>query len=156
MALGNYLPFRISVLSEYLDRAISALHKKCSGIGLSEWRVLVVVGSRPNICAAQIAHETELDKVAVSRAVASLIKRGYLEREVSANDRRRSLLRLTRYGETAYVDTVGVALGLENELLDTLDNDEKEALWDLNDRLLQRASNILGRNIRTNTGNKSP
>lgn len=156
MALGEYLPFRISVLSDHLDRAISALHKQCSGIGRSEWRVLVVVGSKPDLCAAQIVEETQLDKVAVSRAVARLLNLGYLERTVAASDRRRSLLRLTQNGDNAYADTVRLALSVEKELLGALDDTEIEALRDLNDRLLERASNMVGSHIRTNTGNKSP
>ena len=155
MALAEFLSFRISVLSEHIDRAIAALHKKSRGIGTAEWRVLVTVGSRPNLCAAEIARETQLDKVAVSRAVARLISRGYLEREVAADDRRRSLLRLTRPGESAYADTIGLALGVEKELLDSLNDAEINALRDLNDRLLRRVSNMLGTHIRTNTANKS-
>lgn len=155
MALGEFLPFRIAVLSEHIERAIAALHKKCSGIGPAEWRVLVTAGSSPNLCAAEIVRETQLDKVAVSRAVTRLIARGYLERQVAADDRRRSLLRLTRLGESAYVDTVGLALGVEKELLDTLNDAEINALRDLNDRLLRRASKMLGKHIRTNTANKS-
>jgi DNA-binding MarR family transcriptional regulator len=155
MALGDFLSFRISVLSQNIDRAIAALHKKGSGICLPEWRVLVTVGSNPDLCSAQIAREAQLDKVAVSRAVAGLVARGYLERKVAATDHRRSLLRLTGLGESAYVDTVRLARGLENELLDTLSDLEINALRDLNDRLSRRAMNMLDKPIRTNTGNNS-
>lgn len=153
--LGKYLPFKISVLSDYLERTIAVRHEECSGLSSSEWRVLVVVGSTPDIYATQISRQTGLDKVAVSRAVASLVESGHLERHVTANDRRRTLLRLTPDGETAYAETVSIAIRVENDLLEQLDEAEAHALRTCSDRFLERQTDLSAADIRTNTSNKS-
>lgn len=153
--LGKYLPFKISALSEYLERAIAVQHGACGGLSSSEWRVLVVVGSTPEICATQISRQTGLDKVAVSRAAARLIERGYLERHAATDDRRKALLRLTPDGETAYAEAVSIATRVENELLDQLNETEAHALRACSDRFLEREIEFSAANIRTNTSNKS-
>ena len=75
-----------------------------------------------------------MDKVAVSRALTSLLKSGRLKRRLDALDRRRSVLRLSAKGYRVYDEVAPMALAYEGRLLEALKPDERAAL----DRLLSR------------------
>ena len=76
-----------------------------------------------------------MDKVAVSRAVARLLERGLVERDTHGDDRRRSVLALSRSGQRIYDEIAPLALDLERRLLSRLDRDERAALDALLDKL---------------------
>jgi len=59
---------------------------------------MAVMGETPGLNATEIVTRTAMDKVAISRTVASLIKLGYAKGEASQEDGRQSLLYLTRKG----------------------------------------------------------
>ena len=69
-----------------------------------------------------------MDKVAVSRALALLLERGLAERELHGDDRRRSVLRLSRAGRRIYAEVAPLALQLEAALLEPLDATERAQL----------------------------
>lgn len=69
-----------------------------------------------------------MDKVAVSRAVASLLKHRRIAREMARSDRRRSLLKLAPAGRRVYAEVVPFALAYERALLAPLHKRDREAL----------------------------
>jgi DNA-binding MarR family transcriptional regulator len=74
-----------------------------------------------------------MDKVAVSRAVATLLAAGRLTRKTDGSDRRRTLLRLSAKGYRIYDEVAPLALAYERDLLAGLRSDERAAL----ERLLE-------------------
>src|SRR3546814_10356947 len=76
-----------------------------------------------------------MDKVAVSRAVARLLERGLLEREVHGDDRRRSVLALSEAGYGIHDEVAPLALAFEQKLLAGMEAPERELLFRLLDRL---------------------
>ena len=80
-----------------------------------------------------------MDKVAVSRAVASLMKRGLVERSADLDDRRRASLHLTRHGRAIHAEIVPLALKYEADLYQALSTEERQTLNGLCDRLLAHA-----------------
>ena len=89
LRLEAFLPYRLSVLSNTVSRGISKAYAK-DGLSVHEWRVMAVLGRFPGIPASEVAKRTAMDKVRVSRAVASLAAAGNVERGVDSGDRRRS------------------------------------------------------------------
>lgn len=132
--LEHFLPYRLSVLSNRMSRAIADLYSERFGIGVTEWRVIAVLGRYPGLSANGVAERTAMDKVAVSRAVARLLERGLLLRDTHGADRRRSVLELSRAGYAIYDDVAPLALRCERELLAPLDAGERAEL----DRLLRK------------------
>lgn len=126
--LEHFLPYRLSVLSNRLSNAIAASYQQRFGLSVTEWRVLAVVGSSPGISAGEVAERTAMDKVAVSRAVNSLLLAGRLQREVHADDRRRSVLRLSGEGVAIHRQVVPAALAYERALLASLSPTERAEL----------------------------
>ena len=80
-----------------------------------------------------------MDKVAVSRAVAGLMKRELIERATDLSDRRRASLRLSAKGRAMHAQIVPLALGYESELCQVLSPEERDTLNGLCDRLFAHA-----------------
>ena len=126
--LEHFLPYRLSVLSNRVSGAIARVYSERFDLGVTEWRVMAVLGRYPGLSAGEVAQRTAMDKVAVSRAVAHLLERGLLTREMHGDDRRRSVLTLSEAGYAIYDEIVPLALGRERKLLATLDPDERKQL----------------------------
>ncbi len=71
-------------------------------LSLNEWRVMVVVASHPGVAATDVADSTGLDKMSVSRALASLAKSERLVRQDDPADQRRSRLFLSTAGKRVF------------------------------------------------------
>ena len=133
--LEHFLPYRLSVLSNRISSAIAREYSQRFGLGVTEWRVMAVLGRYPGLSAGEVAKRTAMDKVAVSRAVASLLASGRLEREADHDDRRRSVLRLSAAGLAVYGEIVPLALGFEQHVLAGMPEAERALLFRLLDRL---------------------
>ena len=142
LELERFLPYRLSVLSNRLSDAIAREYSQRFALGVTEWRVMAVLGRWPGLTASQVAQRTAMDKVAVSRAVARLLERGLVERDTHGDDRRRSVLALSRGGKRIYDDIAPLALDLERRLLSRLDGDERAALDALLDKLGDGVSHL--------------
>lgn len=142
LQLEKFLPYRLSVLTNIISTAIAGAYAERFGLSIPEWRVLAVLAESPNLSAAEVAQRTAMDKVAVSRAVASLLQRRRIERRTSRSDRRRSVLRLSPAGERVYAQVVPFALTYEEELLRPLSARERSVLDRVVRILLGRAAEI--------------
>ena len=128
LVLEDFLPYRLATLSNRVSRAIAALYSERFGITIPEWRVMAVLGERPEISANAVAERTAMDKVAVSRAVRRLLKKGLLERHFAPDDRRRSVLALSGRGLVVYREVVPLARRFEAALLAALTPEEAAIL----------------------------
>jgi DNA-binding MarR family transcriptional regulator len=135
LELEHFLPYRLSVLSNRVSGAIARVYSERFDLGVTEWRVMAVLGRYPGLSASEVAQRTAMDKVAVSRAVASLLDSGRLERETHGDDRRRSVLRLSPAGQTIYREVAPMAIDFEQRLLAGMDAAERALLFRLLDRL---------------------
>jgi DNA-binding MarR family transcriptional regulator len=135
LELDRFLPYRLSVLSNRISQDIARLYAEQFSLSVTEWRVLAVLGRYPDLSASEVAERTAMDKVAVSRAVASLIRDGRLKRRTHGDDRRRSVLCLSPRGYRIYDEVAPLALRFERELLARLGADEQRTLTRILDRL---------------------
>lgn len=71
----------------------------CSGLGVSEARLLYDLGESPGTEARALARTLGLDEGQVSRTLAGFVKRGLVERGRDEGDARRRPLRLTAAGQ---------------------------------------------------------
>ncbi len=136
--LERFLPYRLSVLSNRISADIAKLYDTRFGLSIPEWRVIAVLAKRPGLSATEVAQRTAMDKVAVSRAVSSLLDDGRIQRDTDGDDRRKSVLRLSEAGRAVYDEVAPKALAYEQKLLDTLRPEERQAL----DRLLARMEQV--------------
>ncbi|MGY0504990.1 MarR family winged helix-turn-helix transcriptional regulator [Luteimonas sp. e5] len=137
LALEQFLPYRLSVLSNRVSQTIAASYRDRFALSVTEWRVIAVLGRTPNLSASEVVERTAMDKVAISRAVAALLDRGLLLRAVDREDRRRWLLTLSDKGAEVHAQVAPLALAFEARLLAALDAGEQRQLQRLLHKLEQ-------------------
>ncbi len=139
LILEEFLPYKLAILSHTVSSLVARVYDKSFGLTIPEWRVIAIVGRFPGLSAVEVAERTMMDKVAVSRAVTKLIKRGRIEREFADADRRRSILNLSAEGRQVHDEIAPLALQMEDDLLHGLTADEVATLNTVIERLLARA-----------------
>ena len=142
LILERFLPYRLSILTNRVSRAIAARYAKTFDLTIPEWRIIAVLGRRPGLTAKEVAEATEMDKVAVSRAVAKLVAAKRVSADVHDDDGRAQSLTLTTQGESLHARIAPIALESERKLLSALNNSERAQFDVLIDRLLSAARDL--------------
>lgn len=142
LILERFLPYRLSILSNRVSRAIAARYATAFDLTIPEWRIIAVLGRRPGLTAKEVAEATEMDKVAVSRAVAKLVAAKRVSADVHDEDGRAQSLTLTAQGEALHARIAPIALDAERRLLASLGVKERMQLDALVDRLLSAARDL--------------
>lgn len=135
LELEHFIPYRLSVLSNRLSTAIAHIYAERFSLGMTEWRVMAVLGRYPELSAIEVAKRTAMDKVAVSRAVARLIESGWLVRSLHEEDRRRSVLRLSKSGHEVYDEVAPMALAFEQRVFGDMPPEQLTQLFQWLDRM---------------------
>jgi DNA-binding MarR family transcriptional regulator len=136
--LDHFTPYRLSVVTNRVSSAIARHYSDRFELSIPEWRVMAVLGQAPGLSAREVAERTAMDKVQVSRAVASLLAAKRLTRTAHAKDGRVAHLSLTLKGREIYSQVVPLALALEQQFLSVLNLRERKAL----DGLLEKLSDV--------------
>ena len=123
--LENFLPYRLSILSNTVSQAIADDYQQRYDIGVTEWRVMAVLARFDGLSAREVAECTAMDKVAVSRALSRLVASGRVSRSIHIDDKRRSVLGLTAAGWEIHDDVAPMARARERQLLAKLDAEER-------------------------------
>ncbi len=142
LILEKYLPYRLARLSTTVSATVARAYDKAWGLSIPEWRVIAILGRHPGLSAVEVAEQTFLDKVAVSRAVTKLIKAGRIDRQFADADRRRSILNLSEEGREVHDGVAALALEFERELLEGIDGEEVERFNAVMDKLLDKAKRL--------------
>jgi DNA-binding MarR family transcriptional regulator len=140
--LAEFLPYRLSVLTNKVSRAFARLYATRFNLSVPEWRVMAVLGQDPGLSADGVCARTEMDKVTVSRAVARLREKGYLTRRVSSIDRRRSELQLSKAGYGIYAQIIPLGRKYEAQLLELLSDADRRLLDQILTRLDAHAQTL--------------
>lgn len=127
LRLEEFLPYRLSVLGVLASQALSRIYVERYGIGIPEWRVLVVLGQYGTLTGKAVGAHSHMHKTKVSRAVAELEKRKFLTRRANRADLRESFLSLTPAGRAIYQDLVPGALAFAGRLAEVIDPADRPA-----------------------------
>jgi DNA-binding MarR family transcriptional regulator len=139
LELENFLPYRLSVLAQLVSESLHDLYAGPFGLTVTQWRVMAALGRFAPLTASDVGQRIVMDKVAVSRAVSGLMKRGLIERATDRADRRRASLRLSSRGRAMHGRIVPIALAYEAKLYQVLNAEEARVFNTLADRLFARA-----------------
>jgi DNA-binding MarR family transcriptional regulator len=137
LSLQNFLPYRLSALSNRLSQALASKYGALFDISIPEWRIIAVLGEETKLSAAQIGIHVAMDKVAISRAVKKLLSKNYVVRYLDDNDNRRFELSLSTLGKQVYEQLVPIALESEQQIISQLSREEIGHLRLLIDKLDQ-------------------
>ncbi len=142
LKLGEFLPYRLSVLSNRVSSLIAAGYTERFAVNIPQWRVIAVLGEAPGLTATMVAERTAMDKVAVTRAAQGLVAKGHVRRQASQSDGRVTHLVLTGKGKRIYAEIAPLALGYESEILSVLDVDERRQLGSIMSKLAMRLDEL--------------
>jgi DNA-binding MarR family transcriptional regulator len=128
--LADFLPYRLSVASNAVSRAVAVATGYESRFGLSnaEWRVLAVVTAAGNPAQAELIAATGMDKMTISRAVTGLAHRRLIDRVRDNGDRRTLRLATTAEGRRIHDIVIPEAQAVAARLLALLSPAETEML----------------------------
>ena len=121
VALADSLLFRLIRLVNRTARPFTETLARRYHLGLSEWRVLAVLAAHAELTASALADRIGIDKMSVSRSLATLERRGRIARRADPNDGRKVLVRATTDGRTLVEQVGTLAMQREAELFRTLD-----------------------------------
>lgn len=104
-----------------------------SGIDLTpvQFAALEAVRLQPGIDQAGIASRIAYDRATIGGVIDRLEAKGYLERVVSARDRRAREVSLTDQGEALLAAARPIVEALQPDILGTLDDDQRRQFLDL-------------------------
>lgn len=142
LKLEDYLPYRLSILSNHVSGTIAQTYKNKFAISVTEWRIMAVLGEYPDISADDVSAKTQIEKSILSRSVSKLLSRKMIEREIAENDKRRSILRLSPLGESVYRDVVPVSLRYQEKLMACFNEHERAQFEEYLSRLYAHAETI--------------
>ena len=113
LKLEDFLPYRLSIASNRVSAAVASAYQALFGLKIPEWRLVAVIAEGDGVTQQALGVATRMDKVTVSRAAATLVERGLVERRPNPGDQRSHLLALTTTGRALYEDVAPKALELE-------------------------------------------
>lgn len=142
LKLREFLPYRLSVLSNRVSSLIATAYSERFNIRIPEWRVIAVLGEEPGLTSKEVANQTAMDKVSVSRAVQSLVGKKHVRRFASQKDGRVAHLRLSQSGVDIYQKIAPLALRYEEELAGMLSVDEMNELNRIFDKLSKKIDEL--------------
>ncbi len=144
LVLERYLPYRFLALSQKVSRYLQNMYETEFGLTQPAWRVMTVLGRFAPMRAKDVAELSGMEQVKITRAVARLAKAGFVSRRIDCKDRRQVSLALSAKGEAAYQEIVPFALAMEEQLIETLSEQERHRLGDILDKLEARAHALMG------------
>jgi DNA-binding MarR family transcriptional regulator len=142
--LESFLPYRLSVTTNRVSRAFAAHYEQEFGISIPEWRAIAVLGAFAPLSSNEICERTAMDKAKVSRAVATLLKRGLIAREPHQTDQRLIQLTLSKAGRKIYEAIIPRARAIEAEVTKGLSKADIAQLHRALDRIGARLDEIEG------------
>jgi DNA-binding MarR family transcriptional regulator len=142
LQLEAFLPYRLSLLSNAISGAIAAVYGDKFAISMPEWRIMMILAEYPDVSADEVCRRTKIEKSVVSRAVARLLKRHLINRDMDEKDRRRSILRLSGTGLSVYDEVMPIARDYEAKLLKGLTREELGTFNGIIDKLMDKATRI--------------
>lgn len=126
LVLERFAPYRIVVLGHAVSGRLSQVYAD-ENITIPEWRVLAVISQVDSLAARDVVERTPMDKMTVSRAVASLETKDLVLRTPDQKDRRVNMLCLSAAGRALFDRVAARALDFEDELLASLSPIERAA-----------------------------
>ena len=102
----------------------------CCSINESQCFLIVEIGREPGICVKDLADKVGLDKSGISRGVEELVRKGYVNREASKEDRRCVVLTLTEAGQARFEKIENDMSGKFAAVLSNISEDEQQLVLD--------------------------
>ena len=142
LELHRWFPYRFSRIANEVSLCLHHVYHARWGISVPGWRIVTVLAEYAPLAAKDVATETAMDVVQVTRAVNELFRKRLVLRRVDPADRRRVSLELSAAGHRLYQEVVPYARQLEEELLQGMDAPQRDQLATLLDAVQANAARL--------------
>lgn len=126
--LSDFFPYNTRVFYKHVSQAVARVYIEEYGMKPYEWRTLAMLGTSNSFTAADLVASTSMDKISISRAVASLTERGWLVSRSNENDGRSRILSTSDEGKRVLSHLVPKMKAVEQDILSVLSQDEAREL----------------------------
>lgn len=135
LPLRRFVTYRISRVQAKLNAQASRILHKTSGITLTQWRVIALVGAAGQTQSSKLSKEAALDKGLLSRNLKTLIEQGVVASRTDSGDHRVQVLSLTDKGRAIFEKTLPVTRARQTQLREGLTDEELRVFHKVLDHL---------------------
>lgn len=128
LKLADSFSQQLGVTARRVAQLFAGQYAAQCGLNPAEWRVLAVIAEQGTVSPSVVSAASDMDKVRVSRAVASLVQRGLVKQATDTRDGRVRQLSLTRKGATAHATAEPLTRKLESALAEGMSKADFAAL----------------------------
>ena len=123
LGLDSYCAYQLVAIANRLSSSASARYRAEFGVGIVEWRCMVMLALEDGVSAARISQAGGINKALVSRSLARLEELGYVE-DHEETKRKPRYLKFTDSGRELYDRIMEQALEREEKLREGLSDSE--------------------------------
>lgn len=135
LPLHQFLTYRMSRVQAKLNAQATRILREASGITLTQWRIIALVGAAGQTRMSQLAREAALDKGLLSRNLKGLIEGGVIRSRADENDHRAQVLALSPKGIEIFDRTLPVSRERQRNLRSELTEQELHVFRRVLDKL---------------------
>lgn len=143
-SFDDLLLYRLSRLLSVAGSTVVRLCEGTYGITRREWRIIGLLHGHEGMTPSALAERVQLDRARTSRTISALVTKKLIERTPAPGDRRGARLALTEAGRRLYEELMPQVVGINNQLLEVLQEEEVQRLDELLNRLHQRSLLLSG------------
>ena len=129
--VNRYIAAYIMGVANRLASGASNHYRKRFGMGMSEWRAMMAIGTSTHRIVREVAEMADLDYAAASKSLKLLRQRGLVEVEQTQRRGRAAIASLTPAGLDVYRQLRQSARRRQSRLLATFTPEEVQTLWSL-------------------------
>ena len=141
--IDDHIPALCLILGGKVGLHAKRMSAQQLGLDLGEWRIIQVLGADGRSTIFEIADRIAMDRGGTSRSITHLEKHGVVKRVEDPQDRRRSLISLTKDGWTLHSEIVRFARSREERLLRHLTPADSAHLRKLLRTLINEADDMM-------------
>ena len=108
LPLHQFLTYRLSRVQAKLNAQASRILRETSGITLTQWRIIAMVGAAGRTRLSDVSRATALDKGLLSRNLKGLTEEGLISAQADDLDHRAQNLTLSERGQAIYERTLPI------------------------------------------------
>lgn len=135
LPLHQFLTYRLSRVQAKLNAQATRILREASGITLTQWRIIALVGAAGETRLSQLAREAALDKGLLSRNLKGLIEDGVIATRPDESDHRAQVLSLSAKGAEIFERTLPVSRERQRKLRAGLTEEELSVFRRVLDKL---------------------
>ena len=100
--LEHFLPYQLNQMANHISDDFARVYQQKYDLTIPQWRVLANLAQYGKSNAKDLCTQANMDKSTVSRAIKSLLQRGYIQAELNQQDKRVTQVMLNEQGNAIY------------------------------------------------------